>query len=195
MVYCNLTVLLAERQLKISKMSADTGISRTTLTAICQNHGKGIQMDTVNKLCMYLDITVGDLYTFFPFDIAPHSISYDSKTETAQIEFVYRSKMKHVERLRCWADVTLSDTFYNGSIELNEYEEDDDDVKRENAILREVFHILPIPEINLFKKYIAEQVIDGYLTNYNWNVPPEDRKPFEPEYWDVNVNLPSNWTK
>lgn len=68
MVKSNLAVLLAERGLKITKVSEETKISRTTLTALYYNHCSGVQFDTVNTLCKYLGITPGDLFTFAPVD-------------------------------------------------------------------------------------------------------------------------------
>ena len=70
MVICNLDALLRERHLKISKVAADTRISRTTLTALCNNAGKGIQFDTANTLCIYLGIGMEQLFTTLPYDIA-----------------------------------------------------------------------------------------------------------------------------
>ena len=69
MVICNLDALLRERHLKISKVAADTRISRTTLTALCNNAGKGIQFDTANTLCIYLGIGMEQLFTTLPYDI------------------------------------------------------------------------------------------------------------------------------
>lgn len=57
MVRCNLSVLMAERGLKISRIASDTGLSRTTLTALANNYSQGIQFDTLNTLCMYLNTT------------------------------------------------------------------------------------------------------------------------------------------
>lgn len=62
MIKCNLAVLLAERNLKISEVSKRTGISRTTLTALTQNQSKGIQFDTFDKLCTTLKISPNDLF-------------------------------------------------------------------------------------------------------------------------------------
>ena len=68
MIHCNLATLLAERKLKISKVAEDTGLSRTTLTSMYYNQGSGIQLNTIDKLCIYLDIAIDQLYSFFPFD-------------------------------------------------------------------------------------------------------------------------------
>lgn len=71
MIKSNLKVILAENNLRVSKVANDTGISRTTLTALSENHSKGIQLDTMNKLCKYLKILPSDLFVYAPVDINP----------------------------------------------------------------------------------------------------------------------------
>jgi|SRR3712207_5445366 len=70
MIGYNLSVLLAERGLNVSKVSKDTGLSRITLSALVNNTGQGIQLETMNKLCQYLKIVPGDLFIYIPFDIS-----------------------------------------------------------------------------------------------------------------------------
>lgn len=72
MIRSNLSILLAERGLKITKVAKETGISRTTLTALSNNYGQGIQFDTLNTLCMYLKVTPNQLLSFVPVDIRPY---------------------------------------------------------------------------------------------------------------------------
>ena len=50
MILCNLAAIMGERRLKISKVAADTGISRTTLTALYYDSGKGVQFETAKKV-------------------------------------------------------------------------------------------------------------------------------------------------
>ena len=69
MIHCNLATLLAQRNLKISKVYQDTGISRTTLTALAYNHAQGIQFDTLNTLCTYLKVAPTDLILHVPVDV------------------------------------------------------------------------------------------------------------------------------
>lgn len=69
MIRCNLSILLAQRGLKISKVSADTGISRTTLTALSANRAQGIQFDTLNTLCRYLSVSPDKFLAFTPVDV------------------------------------------------------------------------------------------------------------------------------
>lgn len=64
MLKCNLAVLLAERGLSVSDLSEQTGLSRNTLGALVNNTGKGIQFDTMDAICQYLDINPGELFTY-----------------------------------------------------------------------------------------------------------------------------------
>lgn len=69
MIASNLKVLLAERNLSILKVSKDTGISRTTLTSLCSNNAKGIQFETLETLCGYLNIMPESFFLFSPYRI------------------------------------------------------------------------------------------------------------------------------
>ena len=68
MLKSNLKVLLAERNISITQVSNDTGISRTTLTSL-MSVAKGIQFETMNTLCNYLKITPSDLFIYVPYDV------------------------------------------------------------------------------------------------------------------------------
>ena len=54
--------LMAERNLKITQVSKDTGLSRPTLNNIKFNRNKAIQMETIDILCDYFRITPGELF-------------------------------------------------------------------------------------------------------------------------------------
>lgn len=69
MIRNNLAVLLAERQIKITRVAKDTGISRSTVTSISQNDTKMIQMEVINKLCSYLKITPEYFFEYIPIDL------------------------------------------------------------------------------------------------------------------------------
>ncbi len=80
MVRCNLALLLTERNLKITKVSADTGISRTTLTTLTNNYGQGIQFGTLNTLCNYLNVTPDKFFLYVPFDIIINNVTLNEET-------------------------------------------------------------------------------------------------------------------
>lgn len=69
MIKNRFSVLLAERGLKISRVSTDTGISRSTLNNISKNETDMIRLETINTLCKYFSITPGDFFDYEPIDI------------------------------------------------------------------------------------------------------------------------------
>lgn len=76
MIANNLAALLAERKIKITRLAKETGISRSTLTSIAQNDTKMIQLEVINQICMYLEITPEDFFVFVPIDVKiTHEIS------------------------------------------------------------------------------------------------------------------------
>lgn len=68
MLRVNLNMLLAERGITASRLSKDTGISKTTLTALVNNRGKGVQYETIDTICNYLNITPDDFFEYLPID-------------------------------------------------------------------------------------------------------------------------------
>lgn len=98
MILCNLSVLLAERRLRISKVALDTGISRTTLTALSRNSGKGIQFDTANQLCIYLGVDLGQLFTVVPFDFEVTECMFMGLPSQSATKMNVRFSCKYTDR-------------------------------------------------------------------------------------------------
>lgn len=96
MIRCNLSILLAERNLKITQVSKDTGISRTTLTSLSSNYSQGIQFDTVNTLCNYLKITPEQLISYIPVDIEILDIILSDSTVTVNLNIIEKSKTHNI---------------------------------------------------------------------------------------------------
>lgn len=69
MIRNRLSDLLGERQIKISNLSVMTGIARSTLTPIYFNNSEMIKIDTINKICMALNIKVDEFFESVNFDI------------------------------------------------------------------------------------------------------------------------------
>lgn len=80
MIACNLRVLLAERNLTSSKVSEETGISRTTLGSLMSGKAQGLQFDTLNKLCSYLSVDIGSILVYAPYDLYTSSVDIQEKT-------------------------------------------------------------------------------------------------------------------
>lgn len=64
MIVNKFSVLLAQRLLKISILAKATGISRVTLTQLYYRRTKQIDLETLDKLCCYLQCSVGDILEF-----------------------------------------------------------------------------------------------------------------------------------
>ena len=108
MLIPNLSVLLAERRLTLSKVSEDTRISRTTLTALTAGHAKGVQFDTLNTLCQYLNVAPGDLFLYRPFDLTAASTGLPGHSA---VTFTLRraGRPEETHALACNAEYLFSD--------------------------------------------------------------------------------------
>lgn len=115
MIKCNLSILLAERNLKISELSKRTGISRTTLTSLAQNQSKGIQFDTFDTICSFLKVSPNDLFTQEKFEydfsvLEKHEISYKDRYElTLNTEIVHHSN-KFETTIKCNVEIFENDS-------------------------------------------------------------------------------------
>lgn len=198
MIYCNLSVLLAERNLKITKVSLETGISRTTLTSLALNHWQGVRADTLNALCKYLGVSVGDILRYYPFDIEFYNCKYDAGTNTAYIYF--KCGLDGYGSLcQCWAYVGIDknkrDTIY---VDVRENNTTSEDVGRwDNEMLESIFKRLPVPVIDDLKREIINALVPEICKKEEEE--SKHRKtckfPFEISAERVTLSLPVQWRK
>ena len=66
MIVNRLPLLLAEKRLKVADAVRETGISKTSLHKIYNDQSTRIDFDTIDKLCEYLDVKVGDIFEYVP---------------------------------------------------------------------------------------------------------------------------------
>ena len=65
MIKVRLSELMGLHKVKsFSYLEKETGITRKTLTKLYDGEGKGIDYDTLDKLCRYFNCKVGDLLEF-----------------------------------------------------------------------------------------------------------------------------------
>lgn len=62
MVKCHLSRIMGERRLKIADVARDTGINRGTITRLYNETATRIELDVVETLCKYLQVSIADLY-------------------------------------------------------------------------------------------------------------------------------------
>lgn len=164
MVRCNLAVLLAERNLRITKVSSDTGISRTTLTNLANNYGTGIQLDTLNTLCMYLKVTPSQIFHFVPVDIKVKAASWDDDSSIEILLDIKDHSGTHSCSLGGTAQICTEGydiVGVNVSVSLYDEEVNGEVVRLENQIIRQSFARLTIPFYKDVENQITHEVIDA----------------------------------
>lgn len=79
MIRNRLAELLSQRQLKISRVARDLpNLSRNTITNTASNSGKMIQLETIDTLCRYLQVTPTEFFDYIPYD-------FDIKADDAKV--------------------------------------------------------------------------------------------------------------
>lgn len=68
----NISKIFGERLLSIAEVAEASGISRSTLTAIYYRKTKGIQFETIEKLCDYLQLPMSELFEYEPSKSGEH---------------------------------------------------------------------------------------------------------------------------
>ena len=68
MIISNLAVLLAERKLKVADLVRSTGINKSTSHKLYNDESVRIDFETIDKICIALDVEVGDLLVFKKID-------------------------------------------------------------------------------------------------------------------------------
>ncbi|RIL89059.1 XRE family transcriptional regulator [Staphylococcus cohnii] len=69
MIRNRLSELLSERGLRISRVSKEVGIARSSLTSMVQNDSEMLRYDAIDKLCKFLNITPNDFFEYSPIAI------------------------------------------------------------------------------------------------------------------------------
>lgn len=181
MIKCNLPVLLAERGLKITKVSKDTGISRTTLTSLNTDSSQGIQFDTLNKLCNYLKITPGKLFIYIPFDIELSNFSKEKfDDEQGNVYFTLKINTDNNYKTECDfdAEIDIMGNQINITYNLVQYlSEEMQGIQEKNfRIIRNFFNQTPIQFLKDIDRKIQEWICSNYFEDgennyfsFDWN--------------------------
>ena len=61
-----LAIILAERDWTFTRLANESGITKSTLSRLKTNKSKGIEIETMEKLCRTLDVQVGDIWQYVP---------------------------------------------------------------------------------------------------------------------------------
>jgi len=55
---------MGERKLKIADVARETGLHRNTITLLYDETAARIDLDAIDRLCKYFDVTVGELLEY-----------------------------------------------------------------------------------------------------------------------------------
>jgi len=61
MVKCHLSRLMGEHKVNITELAERTGLHRNTITLLYHETAKRIDLDALEKLCLYFNCKVGDM--------------------------------------------------------------------------------------------------------------------------------------
>lgn len=66
MIKCNLSRLMGEKKLKIADVARDVEINRGTITRLYHETAVRVDFDVLEKLCVYLDCEISELFELQP---------------------------------------------------------------------------------------------------------------------------------
>lgn len=70
MIINRFPVILAEKRLRVADVVRATGMSKTTLHKLYNDDSTRIDFETLDKLCRFLEVQVGDLFEYKPEDLS-----------------------------------------------------------------------------------------------------------------------------
>ncbi|MBO0481803.1 helix-turn-helix domain-containing protein [Candidatus Enterococcus courvalinii] len=90
MIRFSLKEVMSDKKVSIQELSDNTGLSRTTISNISNNLAQGIQLDTLDKILKYLEVSVTEIIEFqsdYSFNIDTVSIDYEMNTIFSKFNF------------------------------------------------------------------------------------------------------------
>lgn len=74
MILNHFPIILAQKRLRVADVVRATGMSKTTLHKLYNGESVRIDLETLDKLCEFLDVQVGDIFEYAP---SPSSVDCD----------------------------------------------------------------------------------------------------------------------
>lgn len=66
MIRCRLSTLMGEQKLRVADVARETGLPRSTVTALYKETAERIDLDSIDRLCEFFECDVGTLLTREP---------------------------------------------------------------------------------------------------------------------------------
>lgn len=62
MIKCHLSRLMGERKIRVADVAEATGLHRNMLTLLYRETAVRIELEAIDKLCVYFKVPVGELF-------------------------------------------------------------------------------------------------------------------------------------
>lgn len=114
MIQCNLRNILKARKIYISELSKKTGLSRTTITSLANRPGGSFNLDTIEKVCNALNISLYELFT----ESAGADVKTNQKPGVATVKIDDKSLQRFDAELedKTWTVIRDNPSLYAGII-------------------------------------------------------------------------------
>ena len=66
MIKCHLSRIMGEKKLKVAEVARAIDVHRNAITLLYDETATRVELETINKLCVYLDCKIEDLFEFSP---------------------------------------------------------------------------------------------------------------------------------
>lgn len=66
MIRCYLSRMMGDRKMKISDVARETGLNRSTISALYREDMVRVEMEVLEKLCILFSCKIGDLFEYVP---------------------------------------------------------------------------------------------------------------------------------
>lgn len=66
MIKCHLSRIMGEKKLRVADIARAIDVHRNAITLLYEETATRIDLDTINKLCVFLDCKIEDLFEYVP---------------------------------------------------------------------------------------------------------------------------------
>lgn len=66
MIKCHLSRLMGEKKLRVADVARSIDVHRNAITLLYEETATRVDLETINKLCVYLECRIEDLLEFIP---------------------------------------------------------------------------------------------------------------------------------
>ena len=66
MIKCHLSRIMGEKKLRVADVARAVGVHRNAITLLYEETATRVDMDTIDKVCAFLDCGIQELFEYIP---------------------------------------------------------------------------------------------------------------------------------